>query len=89
MKAIQIPERIKPVCPVILLLLSACDTVPHRPGVNELATAAHEPAEYIDPTKSLFPLETTRSPLINGSRLARTGLFLLWMSLSSRATFLT
>jgi cell wall-associated NlpC family hydrolase len=56
MKRIQIPEGIKPFCLIVPLLLSACHTAPHRTGVNDVATAGHVPSDYIDPTKSLFPL---------------------------------
>lgn len=56
MKRIQIPEGIKPLCLMVPLLLSACHTAPHRPGLNDVATAGHVPSDYIDPTKSLFPL---------------------------------
>lgn len=41
---------------MVPLLLSACHTAPHRPGLNDVATAGHVPSDYIDPTKSLFPL---------------------------------
>ncbi|MFP2422859.1 SH3 domain-containing protein [Pseudescherichia vulneris] len=56
MKRIQIPEGIKPLCLMVPLLLSACHTAPHRPGLNDVATAGHVASDYIDPTKSLFPL---------------------------------
>lgn len=56
MKRIQIPEGIKPLCLMVPLLLSACHTAPHRPGLNDVATAGHVPSDYIDPSKSLFPL---------------------------------
>lgn len=56
MKRIQIPEIIKPLCLIVPLLLSACHTAPHRLRLNDVATASHMPADYIDPTKSLFPL---------------------------------
>lgn len=56
MKKIQIPEGIRPLCLIVPLLLSACHTAPHRPGLNDVATAGHVPSDYIDPTKSLFPL---------------------------------
>lgn len=56
MKRIQIQEGIIPLCLIVPLLLSACHTAPHRPGLNDVATADHVPADYIDPTKSLFPL---------------------------------
>lgn len=56
MKSIQLPEGIKPLCLIVPLLLSACHTAPHRPWLNDVATAGHMPADYIDPTKSLFPL---------------------------------
>lgn len=41
---------------MVPLLLSACHTAPHRPGLNDVATVAHVSSDYIDPTKSLFPL---------------------------------
>lgn len=41
---------------MVPLLLSACHTAPHRTGLNDVATAGHVPSDYIDPTKSLFPL---------------------------------
>lgn len=56
MKKIQMPEGIKPLCLIVPLLLSACHTAPLRPGLNDVATAGHVPADSIDQTKSLFPL---------------------------------
>lgn len=56
MKKKHISEGIKPLCLIILLLLSACHTVSHGPGLNDETSAGHPPADYIDPTKSLFPL---------------------------------
>lgn len=56
MKRIQIQEGIKPLCLIVPLLLSACHTAPFRPGSNDVTAAGHVPADYIDPTKSLFPL---------------------------------
>ncbi|WP_253377326.1 hypothetical protein [unidentified bacterial endosymbiont] len=50
MKRIQIPEGIKLFCLIIPLQLS-----PHRPGLNDMEITAHMPADYIDPSKSLFP----------------------------------
>nr|WP_159466491.1 SH3 domain-containing C40 family peptidase [Scandinavium goeteborgense] len=57
MKRIQIQEGIKPLCLIVPLLLSACHTDPLRAGLNDVTTASHVPAYYIDPTKSLFSLE--------------------------------
>ena len=56
MKRIRIPASIKPLCLVVPLLLSACHSVPLRQVSNKVTTAGHVPADYIDPTKSLFPL---------------------------------
>lgn len=56
MKKIQMPEGIKLLCLIVPLLLSACHTAPLRPELNDLMTAGQVPADYIDPTKSLFPL---------------------------------
>jgi cell wall-associated NlpC family hydrolase len=56
MKNIQIPEGIKPLYLIVPLLLSACHTAPPGPGLNDMTTTGHVPADYIDPTKSLFPL---------------------------------
>ncbi|MCW0332957.1 hypothetical protein NB704_004346 [Pantoea ananatis] len=49
MKRIQILEGIKPLSLIVHLLLSACHTAPHRPGLNDVATAGHVPSDYIDP----------------------------------------
>lgn len=56
MKKSQIPEGIKPLFLIVPLLLSACHTVPPRPGFNNVTTAGHVQAVDIDSTKSLFPL---------------------------------
>lgn len=56
MKRVLIPEGIKPLCLIIPLLLSACHTATLRPELNDVTTAGHVPADYIDPTKSQFPL---------------------------------
>lgn len=56
MKRVRIPATIKPLCLVVPLLLSACHSAPLRQASNEVTTAGHVPADYIDPTKSLFPL---------------------------------
>ncbi|KML19418.1 cell wall hydrolase [Leclercia adecarboxylata] len=56
MNKIQIHERIRPLCLLFPLLLSACYTAPLRPGLNDVTTDVHVPTVYIDQTKSLFPL---------------------------------
>lgn len=52
MKKIKIPTIIKLLCISVPLLLSACQTASLSSDLN----ADHVPADYIDPTKSLFPL---------------------------------
>ncbi|MDI3438271.1 hypothetical protein QLG07_02130, partial [Erwinia sp. V90_4] len=47
MKRIQISEGKKPLCLMVPLLLSACHTAPHRPGLNDVAPAGNVPAEAL------------------------------------------
>ncbi|MGN7972997.1 SH3 domain-containing protein [Serratia sp. 22264] len=56
MKKIQPPERIKPLFLIVPLLLSACHTAPLRPEVNDTASPGYAATDYIDPTKTIFPL---------------------------------
>ncbi|MGL5699605.1 MAG: SH3 domain-containing protein [Kluyvera sp.] len=57
MKPIPIPEGIKPFFLIAPLLLAACHSVPSGHELNNTAAAGQASADYIDPTKSLFPLD--------------------------------
>ncbi|MFT8210160.1 MAG: SH3 domain-containing protein [Symbiopectobacterium sp.] len=57
MKKTQTPDKIKPFCLILPLLLSACHTAPSKPDVNDLISPGSATSNYIDPTKSLFSME--------------------------------
>lgn len=56
MKKEQIQKRIKPLFLMVFSLLSACNTSVFRPDGNDVASTAPRAKDYIDQTKSLFPL---------------------------------
>lgn len=49
--------RVKSLCLIFPLLLSACHTVPHQKNVNNVISPRYADDDYIDPTKTLFPID--------------------------------